>query len=52
MKRRLLTLMLGVSLGLALLTGCGAEGEGEEGEDLNTPGFVQPGEGGEGEGDD
>jgi hypothetical protein len=51
MKRKLLTLVLGIWLGLGLLTGCGAEGD-EEGEDLNAPGLVQPGEGGEEDGDD
>lgn len=48
MKRWLMTLMLALTLGTSLLIGCGAEGDGEDG-DLNTPGLVQPGENGEGE---
>lgn len=51
MKRWLMMLMLALTLGTGLLTGCGAEGESEDG-DLNTPGLVQPGEDGESDGDD
>lgn len=51
MKRWLMMLMLALTLGTGLLTGCGAEGEIEDG-DLNTPGLVQPGEDGESDGDD
>lgn len=51
MKRWLMMLMLALALGTGLLTGCGGEGD-EEGGDPNTPGLVQPGEDGEGEGDD
>lgn len=51
MKHRLITLMLALMLGLGVLTGCGGEGEEDEGSE-NSPGMVQPGEGGEDEGDD
>ncbi|HEY0603319.1 MAG TPA: hypothetical protein VGD58_10430 [Herpetosiphonaceae bacterium] len=51
MKRWLTILMLALTLGTGLLTGCGAEGDDDDG-DLNNPGLVQPGEDGEGDGDD
>ena len=52
MKRWLVMLMLALTLGTGLLTGCGGEDGDDDDGDLNTPGMVQPGEDGESDSDD